>query len=143
MKTRMQQGFTLIEVMIVVAILGILATVAYPSYTDYIVRGNLADAAAGLADVRVKLEQHFQDNRAYDNPAPAICNAAKPTPKNFAITCNLTPTTYTITATGDKPATNGFVLTVNQANQRQTTGVKSGWGSAPYNCWVIRKGGCS
>jgi type IV pilus assembly protein PilE len=143
MKERVQQGFTLIELMIAVAIVGILAAVAYPAYTDYIVRGNLADAAAALADIRVKLEQHFQDNRAYDNPAPAVCNASKPTPKNFTVTCNLTATTYTITATGSATSTTGFVMTVDQTNARRTTGVKTGWGTAPYNCWVIRKGGCS
>ena len=35
----------------------------------------------------------------------------------------------------------GFAYTLDQTNQRTTTAVKTGWGSAPVNCWVIRKGG--
>jgi type IV pilus assembly protein PilE len=139
---RRQTGFTLIELMIAVAIVAILATVAYPAYTDYTLRGQLAEAHAALADMRVRLEQHFQDNRTYDG-APA-CNAQKPTPKHFTISCATAATTYTVTATGSTGAASAFTFTVNQANQRQTTAVKTGWGTAPVNCWVSRKGGtCS
>jgi type IV pilus assembly protein PilE len=48
--------------------------------------------------------------------------------------------TFNIKATGNGAVT-GFVFEVNQLNQRRTTGVKSGWGAAPVNCWVVRKGG--
>ncbi len=139
---RNQHGFTLIELMIAVAIVAILASVAYPAYTDYTLRGQLAEAHATLADMRVRMEQFFQDNRTYDG-APA-CNAQKPTPKYFTVNCATSATTYTITATGSTGAASEFTFTVNQANQRQTTAVKSGWGTAPVNCWVARKGGgCS
>jgi type IV pilus assembly protein PilE len=140
MKTRMQKGFTLIEVMITVTIVGILSAVAYPSYRDYVIRGQLAEGTSTLADMRVKLEQSFQDNRSYDN-AP-ICNAQKPTPKNFTVTCATTPTTYTVTATGSGP-TAGFAYTIDQQNVRATTAVKTGWGSPNPTCWLIRKGSCS
>jgi type IV pilus assembly protein PilE len=139
---RRQTGFTLIELMIAVAIVAILASVAYPAYTDYTLRGQLAEGHATLADMRVRMEQFFQDNRTYDG-APA-CNGQKPTPKHFTVTCATAPTTYTITATGSGGAVSAFTFTVNQANQRQTTAVKTGWGTAPVNCWVARKGGvCS
>jgi type IV pilus assembly protein PilE len=139
MKMRGQQGFTLIEVMVVVAILGILATVAYPSYQDYVTRGQITEGTSTLADMRVRMEQFFQDNRTYVG-AP-VCGAQKPAPKHFTINCtDATANTYTIQATGSGAVT-GFVYTINQANVRATTGVKSGWGSPNATCWVIRKGG--
>ncbi len=139
-RKRLQNGFTLIELMVVVAILGVLATIAYPSYQDYIVRGQIAEGTSTLADMRVRLEQFFQDNRTYDL-AP-VCNAQLPTPKYFTVACATTPTTYTITATGNGAST-GFVYTINQQNVRATTGVKTGWGATQATCWTIRKGGCS
>ena len=60
-----QLGFTLIEVMIVVAIVAILSMVAYPAYTDYVIRGNIPVATAGLATKQVQMEQFFQDRRTY------------------------------------------------------------------------------
>jgi type IV pilus assembly protein PilE len=140
MKMRVQQGFTLIEVMVVVAIVAILATVAYPSYQDYVTRGQITEGTSTLADMRVRMEQFFQDNRTYVG-AP-VCGAQLPTPKHFAITCDPAPTqtTYNIKATGNG-AVSGFVFEINQANVRSTSNVKPGWGAANPSCWVIRKGG--
>ena len=54
-----QIGFTLIEVMIVMAILGLLSAIAYPSYVDYVLRGGVAEATSGLGTKRVQMEQWF------------------------------------------------------------------------------------
>ena len=59
------RGFTLIEVMITVAIVAILAAVAVPQYTRYIQRGNLVEATNALAEYRVRMEQFYQDNGSY------------------------------------------------------------------------------
>jgi type IV pilus assembly protein PilE len=137
---RMQAGFTLIEVMIVVAIVGILASIALPAYGDYIRRGRITDAINGLSDMRVKLEQYFQDNRKYTNACATGTVAPAPTnTENFTFSCTLTDTTYTVTATGVGPML-GFVYTIDQANIRATTGVPTGW-TASSTCWVVKKGG--
>ncbi len=59
------RGFTLIELMITVAIVAILAAIALPSYRDYILRGQVVDATNGLAGMRADMERFFQDNRTY------------------------------------------------------------------------------
>src|SRR5574341_294426 len=69
---RASAGFTLIEVMITVAIVAILAGIAYPTYTDYIVRGRLVDAATALRATRARMEQYYQDNRTYTSVSSSI-----------------------------------------------------------------------
>lgn len=142
---RASQGFTLIELMIVVAIIGILAAIAIPQYNDYIIRSRINEAVAGLSDLRLKMEQYFQDNRTYVGACAAGSVAEPPSSANtkyFNFTCsNLAATTYTLTATG-KNTMAGFTYTVNQANTRGTTitGI-SGWDATSTSCWITNKGG--
>jgi len=138
MKT--QNGFTLIELMIVVVIVSILAAVALPSYSDYVRRGKIAEATSGLATKRVQMEQFFQDNRTYV-AAPA-CNNDAVSSTNFVFSCSVAPTvgTYTLQAVGANSMA-GFTYTVDELNQRTTTITgASGW-TGNANCWVTRKGG--
>jgi type IV pilus assembly protein PilE len=144
---RRQVGFTLIEVMITVAIIGILAAIAYPAYTDYIRRGKIAEAISTLAETRAKMEQYFLDNRTFvgADAAAMPCNATVlgAGKKHFDFACaNLGVGTYDLTATGKAGDGMGaFVYTIDQANVRTSTitGL-SGWtGSA--TCWVTKKGG--
>ncbi|MFZ5465011.1 MAG: type IV pilin protein [Pseudomonadota bacterium] len=132
---RRQIGFTLIEVMIVVAILAILAGIALPLYSDYVTRGRLSEAHAILANGRVAAEQYFQDNRTYVGmPCPGNTS-------NFNFACVTAAGAYTITATGTGGAA-GFAFTINQANVRATTAVPAtgGW-ATNATCWIVRKGG--
>ncbi len=139
------QGFTLIEVMVAVAIVAILATVAYPAYTDYITRSKIAEMVGQLSDMRVKMEQYFLDNRTYVGACAAGTVAplpAAPQVKYFTYTCpTLTATTYTVTATGvTTQGMTGFTYTIDQANNRGTTSVATGW-NITTNCWTLKKDG--
>ncbi len=137
-------GFTLIEAMITVAILGILASIALPSYTNYLTRGRIPEATTTLSETRVKLEQFYQDVHSYGSTANA-CGVSNPAAKdNFTFSCTHGATSsnqsFLLTATGTS-AMQGFTYTLNQDNQRRTTAAPAGWGTAPVECWVTKPGG--
>lgn len=141
------RGFTLIELMVVVAVLGILASIAVPSYQEYVLRSKLVDAPSSLAQLRVSMEQYYQDNRSYDeNPGKptGTCGVAVSgsNSKYFAYTCETSSSgdKFTITATGiSGGGADAFAYTVNQANERATTAMPSGW-SSDTKCWITTKG---
>lgn len=141
---RAQRGFTLIEVMVVVAIVGILAAIALPNYADYIKRGKIIEATSGLSDLRQRMEQHFLDNRQYLGFCASANGlaAVQPNVKAFVLDCpNETVSTYRLRATGD-PAqgmSNSFVYTIDNTGAKTSTG-PAGWTGNP-NCWAVRQSG--
>lgn len=133
------RGFSLIELMVVVVIVGILASVAYPSYTAYVQRSKISQATANLADYRIRMERYFQDNRSYAS-AGTTCGAPLPTNDSFTYACNAaSATTYTATATGAAAGgMSGFTFDVDQNNLRRTTAFPGVSGT--QNCWITKKG---
>jgi type IV pilus assembly protein PilE len=148
------RGFTLIEVMIVVAIVAILAAVALPSYSDYVRRGQLPEAFAGMSDLRVKMEQYYQDNRRYGSSGGNCADANTPqwalnTPaltyggsQYFTFACAVTNggQGFTITATGVAGRAVGHDYTIDHNNTRRTTLFKGS--VVTHGCWMTRGGEC-
>jgi len=152
-----RSGFTLIEVMVTVAIIAILASIALPLYTDYVRRGKITEATSALLALKTKMEQFYLDNRSY-KPGGAIidpCQATSAVPlpdlKYFTLSCPvLADTTYTIQAAGGHAGGDvtmaGIAFTIDQSNNRATV-VTSGsaMDQAGYignpSCWVSKKGG--
>ncbi|MBI4809049.1 MAG: prepilin-type N-terminal cleavage/methylation domain-containing protein [Nitrosomonadales bacterium] len=132
---KLQKGFSLIELLITVAIVGILASVALPAYQDHIIRGQLAEATSMLSDARIKMEQYFQDNRTYDTGGGCPGSIATSS-KYFDYTCNgLAADTYQITATG-KGNLSTYIFSINQNNERSSN---TPWGNGA--CWITSRGG--
>jgi type IV pilus assembly protein PilE len=156
---RQARGFTLIELMIVVAVVAVLAAIAVPNYTAYITRAKFAEATAALGNLRIKMEQYYQDNRRYSTlPAGGICGLVggnTPTvsdAKYFTYSCaSSNPLAspagdqrYTISATGIGGVT-GLTFTINESNTKTSTVAAStametaGYTVATTNCWITKK----
>ncbi len=137
---RHSRGFTLIEVMIVVAIIAILGAVAVPQYKDYVTRSHLAEATSRLAALQVQMEQFYLDTHTYAN-SPA-CNSDSTSSNSFTFACVGTAsiTDYTLRATG-RGQMSGFALDIDK-NGKSTNAVPSGWSKpSPNTCWVAKKDG--
>ena len=145
---RTASGFTLIELMITVAVVAILAAIAVPSYIQYIQRGKISEAVSNLSGARLQLEKYFADNRNYGTGGN--CGVAMPSGANakyFTITCQATNIDaggnvlgYLLKADGIGGMT-GFEYTINESNVRQSTFTSpvTGWNNS-LTCWVTKKG---
>ena len=135
-KSRHMRGFTLIELMIAVAIVGILAAIAYPSYTSYIFKSRRADALSALTQNQIRLERCYAQNFSYAGCAglPSFPQNSTQNFYSIALT-NLGATTYTLTATpinSQVKDTTCASISVNQANVKTAT---SSSGAAQTICW--------
>lgn len=144
-KTWQQEGFTLLELLIVLGIIGILSAIAIPAYRDYIIRGKITEATSNLGDMRIKLEQFYQDNRTYVGACVGGTVAPLPTGSNaraFTYSCpTLTAATFSVRALGNaNEGMSGFDYTIDQSNAKTTASVATGW-TLTAGCWVTKKDG--
>jgi type IV pilus assembly protein PilE len=138
-----ERGFTLLEVMIVVAIVAILAAIALPNYSDYVKRSKIVEATSALSDLRVRYEQYFLDNRTYVGGCAQFLATVQGPSKSFTIACagGETATAYAGTATGlAAQGMSNFLFTINQANVKTSTITATGW-TGNAGCWATRKDG--
>lgn len=150
-KQRLDRGFTLIEVMIVVAIIAILAAVAIPAYSDYILRSRITDAVTALGNMQAKMEQYYQDQNGTYVGACATGTVAPLPPATphfqFPPCTGVTANSYTMTAVGQGAMT-GFSYSMEfntpafpNVVGKKTTAVPTGWTLPTTNCWALKKDG--
>ena len=142
---RISAGFTLVELMVTVAIVAILAAIAFPSYRSYVIRGQLVDATNGLSAMSADMERYFQDNRNYNGTTPPSPCTTPPTYGSFTVTCpTLSDIAYTLQATGSG-STAGFTFSIDQQGNKSSTAPaalsKSGWGNCS-TAWETKPGQC-
>ncbi len=141
MKHVNDSGFTLIELMITIAIIAILAAIALPSYNQYVARSKVTEAVGSLSDARVRMEQYFQDSRTYASSG-TTCGAALPASGNFAYSCATVSAGmgYTVTAASQSGkglgAAGDYTYTIDQSNAKATTKYK-GVAQTAKSCWLI------
>jgi type IV pilus assembly protein PilE len=138
-------GFSLIELLAVVAIIGILTAVAVPAYGGYVMRSRLVEAFSSLGTAQTGLENYWNDKHTYVGFDTVDANNPRRLPPDstnftYSLGSNASDSAYTVTATGRGP-TAGFTYTIDQNGVRATTAAPSGYGTIPASCWVDRKGG--
>ena len=127
-------GFTLIELMIVIAIVGILVAVALPSYEDHVIKTRRADGKAALTNVAQQLERCFSQHGNYTGDTCPPDESTHDSEEGlYEVDVDSTASTYTLTATPQAPQTADTVcanLTLTQTGAKDI----SGTGTADY-CW--------
>jgi len=130
-----KKGFTLVELLVVMAIVGILTAVAVPLYSNYVQEGKVTEATSQLATLRVNMEQYYQDNRTY---VGGVCTPSAGTVKYFSYTCVTGANSYLITANGNAAqGMSGYIYTIDQNNNKTSTLPDSTVGAT---CWLLKSG---
>lgn len=147
-----QQAFTLVELMVTVAIVGILASIALPSYQEHVKKSRRADAEGALMGLANAMERHFTESNSYcdaggtdganscgaagtnDTGSPSIYHSQSPTSGSAAYSLTIsavTANTYALSATPTGAQANDKCGTLTLTN----TGVKGVSAATVAECW--------
>ncbi|MDF2867052.1 MAG: pilE [Gammaproteobacteria bacterium] len=138
-----RNGFSLLELLVVLVIVGILAGVALPGYLEHIVRARLTEAFDALAVYHIRMEQTYQDAGSYANSANA-CALIMSATEHFNYQCQLTNSGqgYLITATANGTHNlSGYSYIIDQSGTRSTSAFPAA-ANLPKACWLTQAGGC-
>ena len=137
--TKHLRGFTLIELMIVVAVIGILSAIAYPNYVEYVRRGHRADARAGLLQAQQWLERAATATGTYPTTLPAALTWSSDGQKKYSIVFanGNSSTAYTLTATPKSTQTSDKcgTFTLSHTGERGAANKKAGDTGYNSDCW--------
>jgi type IV pilus assembly protein PilE len=135
----LQTGFSLVELMVALAIAAFIAAFAVPSYRDHALRGQLPEMSSALQLGALRLEEYYQDHRSYRNDK--VCGVVLPTSDRFILSCTspLDGQSFLLTATGSG-ALDRFAYTIDHQGQTRTITLPEGWGSTPRDCWILKRG---
>lgn len=133
-----QKGFTLIELMVAVAVVGILAAIALPSYQRYVFRSKVPAGLNALAAYQARMEQGYQDTGGYGLSA---CSASLPMISNYSMGCSTSNAGQSFTATlvGIGPMA-GLSYSIDQDGTRKT--LTHPYGIPTQACWSVRGASC-
>lgn len=138
MAAERRRGFTLIELMMTVAVVSLLAAIALPSYNAYITRSRIPVGLEALSTHAMRMEQGFQDTGNYGTSS---CRLAAPGAANFSVSCALSGggTGFTTTATGSGTLS-GYTYSIDQNGTRRTVAHPKGLPGS--DCWSIKGSAC-
>ena len=125
------QGFTLIEVIVAIAILSIIMAVASPLYSSYVQKSKITEALATLGTLSTKMEKNYLDFRKYTDNND--CAVSHPNTDNFSYSCISSGQSYTWTATSSD---GNYKYSVNNNFDKMTL-TFDGQAMSSINCWMI------
>jgi type IV pilus assembly protein PilE len=125
---RKVNGFTLIELMIVVAIVGVLAAIAIPSYQNYVMQSRRSEAQATMMSLALNEEKYRANNSAYADHTVVAIGVANSTYYTFTIVASANAYTISATPQGAQAGDSCGILTLDQAGSKGQTG-------SATQCW--------